>query len=223
MEQPHGSPPHDPSRPTIRIMLNKSSSPSLPNPQTPDIPLRHPCHTHPPHRPIHTPDTPPPSQHTLCCFCQSLRKCPTATRSLFPMSSHGHTPPPLSLRLRLPCLWRTKPSTSLSPRRTSFAIVLIHARQQTNHSSHPFLTGVSPTATYSNPLFIVTIPTTLPRPKTVTKNPPSPHFAPSPHSVHPSAKMGAFEPTFRFSKAPIYASHAPHLAIRSRPSRACAW
>ena len=93
MEQPHGS-PHDPSRPTIRIMLNKSSSPSLPNPQTPDIPLRQPCHTHPPHRPIHTPDTPPPSQHALCRFCQSLRKCPTATRSLFPLSSHGHTPPP---------------------------------------------------------------------------------------------------------------------------------
>ncbi len=93
MEQPHGS-PHDRSRPTIRIMLNKSSSPSLPNPQTPDIPFRHPCHTHPPHRPIHTPDIPPPSQHALCRFCQSLRKCPTVTRSLFPLSSHGHTPPP---------------------------------------------------------------------------------------------------------------------------------
>ena len=93
MEQPHGS-PHDRSRPTIRIMLNKSSSPSLLNPQTPDIPLRQPCHTHPSHHPIHTLDTPLPSQHALRRFCQSLRKCPTATRSLFPLFSHEHTPPP---------------------------------------------------------------------------------------------------------------------------------
>lgn len=136
----------------------------------------------------------------------------------FPMSSHGHTPPPLSLRLRLPCLWRTKPSTSLSPRRTSFAIVLIHARQQTNHSSHPFLTGVSPTATYSNPLFIVTIPTTLPRPKTVTKNPPSPHFAPSPHSVHPSAKWEPLNPRSAFQKLPsMRPMHHTSQSVPVRP------